>query len=319
MDEQREATGSVSDIVEVLAFFVRTGVLPALAVGLVASVVVTVVATRRGWLSTSAWLLFGAVLSVVGVLVFTLFREGVLIAQEVASGAPLVMPGWNGLSDWSPGGWWRATADPLRSSQVLLNIALFVPAGFLWTFLTRRPLRVLAALAGLSVAIEVIQAVTGLGANDLADIIANLAGAALGTSTAVVAGWAADAIAGRTVATRRWMLRGITVAVVGLSAALAPGLGATARQAALAEEARQGFVGTTLPDIHRWERDDEMDRVWRGVPSTYSDGFILGRESATARYPARFLGQRTCILVTWDAVGLEVQPASGAVCQQTSL
>jgi hypothetical protein len=319
VNEQREATGRVSDIVEVLAFFVRTGVLSALGVGLVVSVVVTAVAIRRGWLDAPTGLVFGAVLSVVGVLVFTLFREGVLIAQDAASGAPLAMPGWKGLSDWSPDGWWRATADPLRSSQVLLNIALFVPAGFLWTFLTRRPWRVLAALAGLSVAIEVIQAVTGLGANDLADIIANLAGAALGTSTAVVVGWAADAVAGRPVATRRWMLRGITVAVVGICATVLPGLGAAQRQASLADQARQGFIGTSLTDIRRWERDDEMDRVWRGVPSTYSDGFTMGQSSATARYPARFLGQRTCILVTWDTVGLEVQPASGAICQQTSL
>lgn len=288
----------MGDIVEVLAFFVRTGVLPVLAVGLIASVLVTVAATRQGWPNTSAWLLFGAVLSVAGILVFTPFREGLLIAQEVSSGAPLVMPGWNGLSAWSPDGWWRATADPLRNSQVLLNIALFVPAGFLWIFLTRRPLLVLAALAGLSVAIEVVQAVTGLGANDLADIIANLTGTTLGTSTAVVAGWAADAIAGRTVSRRRWMLRGTTVGVVGVCAAVLPGLGATQRQAVLAEEARQGFNGTSLSDIHRWERDDELDRVWHGVPTTYSDGFTVGQESATARYPARFLGQRTCILVT---------------------
>ena len=107
----------MNDIVEVLAFFVRTGVLPVLAVGVFASVIVTVVATRRGWLDASAWLVFGAVLSVVGVLVFTLLREGVLIAQEIASGAPLVMPGWNGLRDWSPDGWWRATADPWRSPR----------------------------------------------------------------------------------------------------------------------------------------------------------------------------------------------------------
>ena len=309
----------MNDIGEVLAFFARTGVLPALAVGLVASVVVTIAATRRGWLDAPVWLVFGAVLSVTGILVFTLLRESVLFAQEVASGAPLVLPGWTGLSDWSPDGWWRATADPWRSPQVLLNIALFVPAGFLWTFLTRRPLRVLAALAGLSVSIEVIQAVTGLGANDLADIIANLTGAALGTSTAVVAGWAAETIAGRTVPARRWMLRGTTVAVMGVCAAALPALGATQRQAVLAEEARQSFNGTSLTDIHQWERDDERDRVWRGVPSTYSDGFTVGQESATARYPARFLGRRTCILVTWDSVGLKVQPASGEMCQQTSL
>lgn len=128
-DRQRER-----HIVELLAVFVHTGVLPALAVGLVASLAVTAIAVRRRWLEAPTWLVFGAVLSVVGVLVFTLFREGDLIVQNAASGAPLVMAGWNGLSDWSPDGWWRVTADPLRSPQVLLNIALFVPAGFLWTF-----------------------------------------------------------------------------------------------------------------------------------------------------------------------------------------
>lgn len=126
---------------------------------------------------------------------------------------------------------------------------------------------------------------TGLGANDLADIIANLAGAALGTSTAVVAGWAADAIADHTVPARQWMLRGTTVAVVGVCAAVLPGPGATQRQAVLAEEARHGFNRTSLTDIHQWERDDELDRVSHGMPSTYSDGFTMGQDPATARYP----------------------------------
>ncbi|MGA8048176.1 MAG: VanZ family protein [Dermatophilaceae bacterium] len=309
----------MSEIAELLGFFVRTGVLPALAVGVVGSVVVTAVAVRQGWLDRPAWLVFASVLSVAGVLVFTLFREGVLIVEDVVSGTPLVVPGWSGLGSWSPNGWWRATADPLRSTQVLLNIALFVPAVFLWTVITRRPLRVIAALAGLSVAIEIIQAVTGLGAADVADIIANVAGAVLGAGAAVLAGWVGDAVAGRTVGKRRWILRGITVAVVAVCAAALPGLGATARQAALAEEAQQGFKGTVLADLHRWAQDDELDRVWRGVPPVYSDGFTLDADSATARYPARFLGRRTCILVTWDALGVQTQPASGEVCERTSL
>ncbi|MFN2346019.1 MAG: VanZ family protein [Dermatophilaceae bacterium] len=307
------------DIVEVLAFFVGTGVLPALLVGLVGSVVVTVVVVRRGWLQTPPWLVLAAVLSVVGILVFTLFRESVLIVQEVASGTSLVLPGWRGLSHWSPDGWWRATADPLRSTQVLLNIALFVPAGFVWTYLTRRPVRVLAALAALSVAIEVIQAVTGLGANDVADIIANLAGAAVGTSGAVAAGWAADAITGQAVGTRRWVTRATVVAAAGVCAVVLPGLGASQRQGSLADQARQNLEGTSLADVQRWEREGEMERVWRAVPSVYSDGFSRDTQTATARYPARFLGRRTCILVTWAPDGVAVQPASGTVCQRTSL
>jgi hypothetical protein len=309
----------VTDIGGVLAAFVSTGVLPALLAGVAIAVVVTAVGLRRGWLPGPAWLAFSAVLSVVGILVFTLLRESVLIGQEVASGAPLVLPGWQGLRDWSPDGWWRATADPLRSTQVLLNIALFVPAGFLWTVLTRRPWRVLLAFATLSVGVEVVQAVSGLGANDAADIVANVGGAAVGTGAAAVVGWVADAMAGREVGARRWVLRGMTVVAVLVAAAVLPGLGAGQRQAALADEARRSFDGTSLVDLERWQREDEMDRVWRGVPSAYSDGFRLDAGSATARYPARFLGRRSCVLVTWDAVGVDVRSASGAVCAGTSL
>ena len=309
----------MSDIGGVLTAFVVTGVLPALLVGLVVSVVVTVVSVRRGRLQRPVWLVVAAVLSVVGILVFTLFRESVLIAQEVASGASLMLPGWRGLGDWSPDGWWRATADPLRSTQVLLNIALFVPAGFVWTFLTRRPLRVFAALAALSVAIEVIQAVTGLGANDAADIIATLAGAAVGAAGAVIAGWAADAITGERVGTRRWVRRATVVAAAGVCAAVLPGLGASQRQGSLADQARQNLAGASLADVQRWEREEEMERVWRAVPAVYSDGFRRDAQTATARYPARFLGRRTCILVTWDSAGVDVQPGAGRVCEQTSL
>jgi hypothetical protein len=309
----------VTDIGGVLAFFVSTGVLPALLAGVLVTGVVTVVLRRRGWLDAPAWLAFAAVLSVVGILVFTLFREGVLLAQEVASGSPLALPGGQGLRDWSSDGWWRAAADPLRSTQVLLNIALFVPAGFLWTVLTRRPWRVMLALGALSVVIEVTQALTGLGANDVADIVANAGGAVVGTGAGVITSWVVDVLADRPVSTRRWVLRGAAVAAVVAAVAVLPALGATQRQGVLADEARRQFQGTSLTDIERWQREDEMDRVWRGVPPAYSDGFVQDADSATARYPARFLGRRTCVLVTWDPVGVEVRSASGATCARPSL
>lgn len=77
----------MTDVGGVLEFFVSTGLLPALGLGLVVAAVVTALAVRQGWLVAPRWLAFAAVLSVVGVLVFTLLREGVLLAQEVASGA----------------------------------------------------------------------------------------------------------------------------------------------------------------------------------------------------------------------------------------
>lgn len=309
----------MNEIADVLSFFVETGLVPALAAGAMISFALTAVAVRRRWLDVPVWLAFGAVVSVVGILVLTLFRETALVAQELASGARLTMPGWDGLRTWSPDGLWRATADPLRSTQVLLNVMLFAPAAMLWTVITRRPWHVLAALGVISVGIELVQAVTGLGANDVADIVANVAGAAAGVGVAVVGGWVTDALAGRSVSRRQWWRRGIALAMTVACAAVLPVIGASQRQAALVEEASRQFNGTTLTDVERWERDGELDRVWRGVASSYSDGFVIDAGSATARYPARFLGRRTCVLVTWDQAQVDVRPGSGTICSRTSL
>lgn len=309
----------MTEIVDVLAFFVSTGTLPALAVGVLVALGLTAVAVRRQWLDVPGWLTFCAVLSVVGILVFTLFRETAVLVQAVGSGSPVAMPGWAGLLVWSPDGLWRALADPLGSTQTLLNILLFLPAGLLWTVVTRRPWSVLGSLGALSLGIELVQAVTGLGANDVADLVANVAGAAAGVGVVVLAGWVTDAIAERDVGPGRWWRRAIAVGMAAACAAALPFLGASQRQAALVEEASRHFDGTTLSDVERWERAGELDRVWRGVPSSYSDGFVIDAGTATARYPARFLGRHTCVLVTWDPAQVQVRPAAGTVCSRTSL
>lgn len=89
---------------------------------------------------------------------------------------------------------------------------------------------------------------TGLGGNDLADIVANLVGPALGTSTAVLTGWAADTIVGRTVAPVGGCCAGSPWPPSLSAPRCYPGSGAAHRQAALADEARQGFIGTSLTD-----------------------------------------------------------------------
>ena len=66
----------MSDIAELLAVFVHTGVLPTLAVGLVASLTVTAVAVRRRWLEAPTWLVFGAGPLSGGRSRLHLFREG---------------------------------------------------------------------------------------------------------------------------------------------------------------------------------------------------------------------------------------------------
>lgn len=309
----------MTEIVDVLSFFVGTGLLPALAVGVGAAVGLTVVALRQGWLDVPAGLAFGAVLSLVGILVFTLFREAALVVQAMDSATGTSMPGWQGLRDWSSDGLWRALADPLRSTQVLLNIMLFAPAGLLWTVITRRPWHVVGALSAMSVAIELVQAVTGLGAHDVADLIANVTGAAAGVGMAVMAGWVTDGIAGRRAGPRQWWRRAMALVLAAACAAVLTVVGASQRQAALVEEASRQFDGTTLTDVERWERDGELDKVWRGVPSSYSDGFVMDSRSATARYPAPFLGRRVCVLVTWSEGQVAIRPESGDVCARTSL
>lgn len=304
----------------VLAFFLSTGLVPPLVTGAVLSGVITWTARRRGWVSTPSGLAFAAVLSVVGILVFTVFRESVVVLQAIASGAPLDPPGWRGLRGWTPDGWWRATADPLGSTQVLLNGVLFVPAGFAWTIVTRRPWRVVLVLLALSVAIEVVQAVTGLGANDVADIVANVGGAVLGTVAAVVFGWVVDEAAGSGAGRRRWVVRGVGVAVVGVLLSVAPGVGAWQRQATLVDEATARFGGTTVADVKGWSREDQLvDHVWRGVLSVDADAFVLGDGWARARFPAGFFGARACVLVDWDVDGVLVQRDQGDTCTQTSL
>ena len=278
----------MGDIGGVFAFFVSTGLLPVLGVGVAASAVMAWVTVRRGWVHAPGWLAFAAMLSVCGILVFTVFREGVLLAVEVVSGAQLMLPGWLGLREWSADGWRRALADPLGDTQVLLNVALFVPAGFLWTMITRRPWRVLAALGALSVGIEVLQGVTGLGANDVADIVANVAGALVGVAAAVVLGWLVDALRGHRVGARRWALRGIAVATVCAGVVVLPRIGASYRQTAVADQAAARFQGTTVADVDRWERDDQlMDRVWKAVTSDMADGWSRTRPRLRRRHATR--------------------------------
>ena len=308
------------EIGSVLASFVSTGLVPALTAAVVASAVITWIARRRRWTRAPVGLAFAAVLSIAAILSFTLLREGALLVQALASDAPMDMPGWRGLREWSADGWWRATADPLGSTQVTLNIALFVPAGLAWTLLTRRPLRVVLLLGAASVAIEAVQAVTGLGANDVADIVANIAGSVVGMMAAVMVGWVREEMAGRGVANRRWVIRGACIAVVGTIAAVAPGLGASQRQATLADEAAERFANTSVADVQNWARNDQLeDLLWFGVLSTDADGFTLDADSARTRYPASFLGAHRCVIVEWDAHGVIVEQRSGAVCEQTSL
>jgi hypothetical protein len=304
----------------VVEFFVATGVLVPMVVGAVASVGITRAVRRRGLTRAPGWLVLGAVLSVVGVLTMTLFREVVPLVQHLVGGGGAEWPGLGGLLGWSADGWWRATHDPLGSMQVLLNVGLFVPAGFLWTLVTRRPAATMLGLSATSVVIELVQAVTGLGANDAADIVANSAGAAVGVLAGVFTSWVRDEFVGDRAGSRRWLSRAASAAVaVALGAAMMIG-GAAQRQHALSVEASSVFAGTDLGDVRRWERSEELpDRVWFGALTREVDGFVWAPDTVTARYPASFVAVRRCVLVVWVAGTVTVERRAGSVCRAPML
>ncbi|MGN6330504.1 MAG: VanZ family protein [Motilibacteraceae bacterium] len=69
--------------------------------------------------------------------------------------------------------WMHGTDGPL-------NVLLYLPAGALVAAVTRRPGRTLLALTGLSLGIEIVQALTGWRSGSLGDVVANVLGAMLG-------------------------------------------------------------------------------------------------------------------------------------------
>lgn len=168
------ALGATGIVVE--AFWrqpqVRVG-LVALAVGGV--VLGTLLARRTG---RSVPLVVLAVWAVVGILLLTLLPQSLSDLQT-----PLR---WSRVAvELTPyprhdlTAWMHGTDGPL-------NVLLYLPAGALLATATRRPGRALLALAGLSLAIEVLQAVTGWRSGSLGDVVANVIGAALGVCVALV-------------------------------------------------------------------------------------------------------------------------------------
>lgn len=224
---------------------------------------------------------------------------------------------WLGsLTVWSADGWQRLSSDPLASSQILLNVALFVPAGVFWTFLAGRPWRVLAALWGGALLIECIQAVFRVGAADVADLSANGAGAALGVlaGALILLIWPHPRFPRPS--------RGRVAATAGLLAAICASilvgihLGATHRQQSLVAQAEATFAGTTLKDYREWEAADSLtEEVFDALP-VFADGARYFDSSVEVRYPATFFGVHRCVFVAWSDAEVVVRPESGTACTE---
>ncbi|MEV6897651.1 VanZ family protein [Amycolatopsis sp. NPDC051372] len=115
--------------------------------------------------SWARWLLVVAVLVVLGITL----RPGHLSPPENINLVPFA-----GIADEA-----RNANGRLGLINNAGNIALFVPLGFLATVVTRRKAAVIAALAGFSAVIEIVQYFVGRSA-DVDDVLLNTLGAALG-------------------------------------------------------------------------------------------------------------------------------------------
>lgn len=272
-------------------------------------------ATARG---PVAW--FSGFASIAGCVSLTLARDGP--PQRFRPGEVLA---------WTVSGWDRLVDGALvASSQFILNAALFVPAGVVWTWLIARPLRTLAGLVGLAMAIESLQSVTGVGAADVADVAANSIGAALGVGGAAIAMLALERTGRSTSASanprrQAFVAAGVVVVLItGWTALLA---GADRRQARIHNELEQVFSDTSYEDIATvllGDPDDsdrfvvdprftDSEQIF-GAISVRADGVRHSDQQIEVRWPAVFFGFRRCVYVIWSPMGLRLRDLSGEAC-----
>ena len=279
-----------------------TEAIPALIVLIALSLAAAFVLARRPDASRSTLEWFAGLSTLALIVAVTMFRGEVDLGFRIG-----------GLFDWPGAGLHALSRDPLGSSQFLLNVALFVPAGAVWTWLTNRAVRVAGALVAGSFVIECVQAVTGAGVNDLVDIVSNSAGAAIGAGSAA----AVVLAAGRndrtwSPRTRAQVLAGTLVATVILATIWFAG--ASSRQSSVANALEDRFAGTTRPEIMALIETD-FEAVYSAV-ETRADGVQYFDDAIAIRYPATFFSLHRCVYVTWTDEAMSLRKASGDDCTQ---
>ena len=202
----------------------------------------------------------------------------------------------------------------------MLNVLLFVPAGFAWTLARRRPFAVWLGLTGLSLLIELIQGATGLGAADVADLIANSVGAAVGGIAACGVGWLVAARRGARPGRRAVLTRAALVVVAAAVLVVFLTVGADRRQARLVTELDSLYGTSSYEQFVRWEKAEGRGgnvALTKNVfdrTSVRTDGMHYGDRSVTVRFPASFFGVHRCVFAIWTPGSFAVRRGSGSAC-----
>lgn len=216
---------------------------------------------------------------------------------------------WSGIWHWAPSGLTRLVATAPWSPEILLNAALFLPAGTAVVALRKSgPGLGLVGLAILSAVIELAQGVLGIGLPDISDLIANVVGALLGTCLGC--GLLVIRRAGGR-QHRAWLFTaGVATSVFVLTVPMM----ARSYLNHLTVEARDRFGGKTYFDYRQLQRDPRVnDKVFR-LDGTFSDGVRLSDHEAQVRFPANYLGVRQCIVVMWARSQVSVVQHKDALC-----
>jgi hypothetical protein len=275
-----------------------TEAISVLVVLLAAAAIASAWLARRGVRAWSARQWFAAISTLAVIAAVTLFRDGIAVRFDPAA-----------LTTWSADGLRRLGDDPLGSSQFVLNVALFVPAAAVWTWLTKRPLGVVGRLALGSMLVECAQAVTGAGANDVADVVANTVGAVLGAGAALAVD---TAVGGRAWSPRQRRAVAVVALVCGLVVVPAWFVGASRRQDRVARDLREHFAGTTRTEILALLASDP-EAVFAAADAR-ADGTTYLDDELVIRYPASFFSLHRCVYAVWTDRSVTFRNVSGRDC-----
>lgn len=285
----------------VFAYFLRSQLI-------VPSLIVFVVAVAATWLlrrrlnGRSRQVLFLLLMLSVGLVVLvTLLRE------MQFTFCPSCVGDWTGVDKILAGA---------VGTDVALNVLLFVPPAFLATLLWRAPWRVAGLAAVLSLVIEFLQALLGVGASDWMDLLVNTVGALIGAGLGALVLWVRDVIVDRRVDIGRTVRLAVSLAAGAALFLGGPALAGSARQADAVARLQALFAGTTLADYNA-----NRDTIWgpnlhvfweeTGQPTMTSNrNDTVARERATWNI---YFAVR-CVIGEWTPTEFTTLTLSGTAC-----